>query len=409
MVKHAVVAVVGFVALAALVGCGGPGGGAAATFGGDVAFLKQHIKDVIVLADKSGSAEVAVVPLYQGRVMTSTAGGPEGLSYGWINRKLIASGERLKGMNPFGGEDRLWFGPEGGQFSVFFKKGAPFDMKNWNTPEAIDWGAWETVAKTSDSATFRKQFTLVNFSDTRFDVLAERTVRLLGPADIQKNFGVDPGPNVKAVAYESDNRITNKGDKAWEKATGLLSIWILCMYNPSPTTVIVVPFVQGPEEKLGRIVNDAYFGKVPPERLVIRNNAIFFCADGKKRGKIGVGPFRARPILGSYDAANHVLTLAQYTRPDGAMDYVNSMWEVQQNPFAGDVVNSYNDGPNETGGMLGPFYELESSSPAAALQPGQTMEHIHRTVHIQGPEPELDRIARATLGVGLDEIKNAFK
>ena len=115
---------------------------------------------------------MAVAPAYQGRVMTSTAGGPDGLSYGWINRKLVASGQRLRGMNPFGGEDRLWLGPEGGQFSVFFKKGAPFDMKNWNTPDAIDWGAWDTVAKTSDSASFRKQFTLVNFSDARFDVLA---------------------------------------------------------------------------------------------------------------------------------------------------------------------------------------------------------------------------------------------
>ena len=37
------------------------------------------------------------------------------------------------------------------------------------------------------------------------------------------------------------------------------------------------------------------------------------------------------------------------------------------------------------------------------------MQHTHRTVHITGPEAELDRIARAALGVGLEEIKNAFK
>ena len=56
--------------------------------------------------------------------------------------------------------------------------------------------------------------------------------------------------------------------------------------------------------------------------------------------------------------------LVQFDRPAGARDYVNSMWEVQRDPFAGDVVNSYNDGPPAPAAKpLGPFYELETSSP----------------------------------------------
>jgi hypothetical protein len=51
---------------------------------------------------------------------------------------------------------------------------------------------------------------------------------------------------------------------------------------------------------------------------------------------------------------------------------------------------------------------MESSSPAAALAPGKSLTHIHRTFHLSGPEPALDRVARATLGVSLDEIKSAF-
>lgn len=35
---------------------------------------------------------------------------------------------------------------------------------------------------------------------------------------------------------------------------------------------------------------------------------------------------------------------------------------------------------------LGPFYELETSSPAAALNPGESLRHIQRTIHIKGPE-----------------------
>src|SRR5215217_2925227 len=86
----------------------------AATFGSDAAFLKDH-SDVIVLGDSKGEAKIAVVPKWQGRVMTTTARGDSGSSYGWINRDLIASGKILPHMNAFGGEDRFWMGPEGGQ------------------------------------------------------------------------------------------------------------------------------------------------------------------------------------------------------------------------------------------------------------------------------------------------------
>ena len=88
----------------------------------DVDLLKANVQ-VVELADERGKARVAIVPAYQGRVMTSTAGGPGGWSLGWINEGLISSWETLAHMNPYGGEDRFWLGPEGGQFAIFFKKG----------------------------------------------------------------------------------------------------------------------------------------------------------------------------------------------------------------------------------------------------------------------------------------------
>jgi len=85
------------------------------------------------------------------------------------------------------------------------------------------------------------------------------------------------------------------------------------------------------------------------------------------------------------------------------------MWELQAEPYSGDVVNSYNDGPAEPGAKpFGPFYELETSSPAARLSPGESVCHTHRTYHLQGPEADLDPIAKATLGVTIAEIKAAF-
>jgi len=379
------------------------------TFKDDVAFLDKH-GGALVLSDASGLAQVAVMPAFQGRVMTSTAEGPEGMSFGWINRDLLASGKTLEHFNPYGGEERLWLGPEGGQFSIYFAKGAAFDLAHWYVPPAIDTEPFDILGKGPSSALFRRRFQVMNYSGTTFDVDIRRQVRVLPPVEAWKLLGAAPAPRVRMVAYESVNTITNAGKEPWRKDTGMLSVWILGMFNPSPATTVVIPISGGePDAELGPPVKDDYFGKVPADRLVVKDGVAYFRADGQCRSKIGVSPKRVKPIAGSYDAANRVLTLVQFTLPAGAADYVNSAWQIQENPYAGDVANSYNDGPPAPGKKpMGPFYELESSSPAAALGPGQSLEHIHRTIHLRGEEKDLDAIARQTLGVGLKEIMAAL-
>jgi hypothetical protein len=381
----------------------------AASFGDDAAFLKNHT-DLIVLSDKEGLAKVAVAPAWQGRVMTSTAGADAGLSFGWINRELIASGKPVLHMNPFGGEDRFWMGPEGGQFSVFFAKGAKFELADWFTPAAYDTLPFKVVRQSKDKAVFASEFTLTNYSGTKFEVAVNREVRLLGTAAAWQKLGVKPSANVTLVAYETDNKVTNVGKQPWKKETGLLSIWILGMFTPSPSATIVVPIKPGPESELGVKVTSDYFGQVPPDRLVVKDDVIYFSADGKYRSKIGVNPKRSKGVSGSYDADNKVLTIVQYTLPSGVTDYVNSLWKLQDNPYGGDAANCYNDGPPAPGAKpMGPFFELESSSPAAALAPGKSLSHIHRTMHLSGPESALDEVARATLGVSLADIKAGLK
>ena len=403
-----IVACLGPCLAAAALGPASAAGPPARSFADDVAFLGLHTK-ILVLADERNQAQVAVAPAWQGRVMTSTAAGGAGSSYGWINRAFIAAGGVDPHINVFGGEDRFWLGPEGGQFSIFFAKGAPFDLEHWFTPKPIDTEPFEVVRSTRDTAQFRHAFALTNYSGAAFNVRVDRTVRLLAAAQAWKALGVPAASGISMVAFESINAITNAGRTPWTADTGLLSIWILGMFNPSPATTIVVPITPGPESRLGKAVNADYFGAVPPDRLVAKDGAVFFSGDGQYRSKIGVGPQRVRPILGSYDAANQVLTLVQFTLPPAPHGYVNSKWEIQQQPYAGDVANSYNDGPPAPGAKpLGPFYELESSSPAAALAPGASLEHVHRTLHLTGTRAALDAIARATLGAGLDEIERAL-
>ena len=120
-------------------------------------------------------ARVAVAPAWQGRVLTSTTAGERGASYGWINRPLIASGKTLPHMTPYGGEDRLWLGPEGGQFSIFFKKGDPFEFKHWQTPAALDTEAWTVAAKDATKVSVARAMRLTNHAGTTFDLRVERT------------------------------------------------------------------------------------------------------------------------------------------------------------------------------------------------------------------------------------------
>ncbi len=385
-----------------------PNRAVAASFGDDVAFLRKYT-DVIVLGAPA-SIQIAIVPAWQGRVMTSTLGGDAGRSFGWINRDFIASGKLVPHMNPFGGEDRFWLGPEGGQFSIFFAPGTAFEFANWFTPAPLDTLPFKVESRSQDYAAFSAEFELTNYSGTKFRVAVNREVRLFGSTAAWQWLGAPPSPEVNIIAYQTHNSISNLGPKAWTRDTGLLSIWILGMYNPSAATTIVVPIKPGPESDLGVKVTSDYFGNVPPDRLVVKDDVIYFSGDGKFRSKIGINPRRSKSVLGSYDAENHVLTVVQFTQPADATDYVNSLWKLQNHPFAGDVANSYNDGPATPGAKpMGPFYEIESSSPAAALAPGKSLAHVHRTFHLTGPEPDLDQIARKVFGVSLAEIKSGLK
>ena len=65
------------------------------------------------------------------------------------------------------------------------------------------------------------------------------------------------------------------------------------MFKPAPRTTVVIPFEPGPEAERGPLVNDAYFGKVPPDRLVVSDGVLFFKGDGQHRSKIGLSPQRA--------------------------------------------------------------------------------------------------------------------
>ncbi len=366
------------------------------TFAYDRTFLTKH-KEVIELG--RSNAKLLIVNDYQARVMTSTANGDTGKSYGWMNYSLIQSGELKPHMNAFGGEDRFWLGPEGGQYALYFKKGDPFDYDHWQTPALIDTDSFEVVSRDSIQATFKKSASLVNYQGFTFQFRINRKISLLSESDIEKEFGINAS-NLKAVAFQSENSITNAGEENWTRKNGLLSIWILGMFNPSDKTVIVLPHQKTDDPSK---VTDNYFGAIPSDRMKRTDTSLLLKGDGKFRGKVGVAPSVTRNIVGSYDEDKHVLTLVKFDLEREGL-YVNSKWEHQTDPFSGDAVNSYNDGQQADGSQMGPFYELETSSPAKELKKGETLTHRHITLHIEGDEAMLNQIAEKTLGVSLKNL-----
>ena len=379
---------------------------APSSYSDDRNFLEKYIP---VIELRKGPSAILIVPQYQARIMTSTATGDSGYSFGWINYALIESKKLKQHINPFGGEERLWLAPEGGQFSFFFKKDVPFDFDNWFTPKEFDTDSFDISSVSDTSALFKKDIVLNNRSGYSFVIHIDRKISLLDRNKIEENLKTEMGSEVQAIAYESSNTLVNAGKNPWTKQTGAPAVWLLGMLKPSPNTTVVLPIGKSAHSDTTAIVHDKYFGPIPPDRWKIEPDHAYLKADGKFRGKVGIPPQHTTNFIGSYDAGSGVLTLLQCSWPQNATEFPNSAWEEQKDPFSGDAFNAYNDGPLKDGTQLGPFYELESLSPAAFLYPGKSLTHIQITYHLQGAENVLNNIAEKVLGVGLQSIKNAFK
>jgi hypothetical protein len=180
---------------------------------------------------------------------------------------------------------------------------------------------------------------------------------------------------------------------------------MLDMFPPSPNTTIIIPYKTNSTSKPA---NTGYFGEIPSDRIKYADSTLFFKADGKMRGKLGIPPSSAKNIAASYDEDKKILTIALFDVNPMA-SYLNQEWDTKKPPFSGDAVNAYNDGRLSDGRQLGPFYELESVSPAAFLAPDQTLTYRHSVFHFTGNEESIDPICRQTLGIPLQQVKNAFR
>lgn len=373
------------------------------TYLSDLEFLNEHT-EVVELATSS-DARIAVTPGWQGRVMTSTLAGDKGTSFGWLNRPFIAKrSENDPAFNNYGGEDRFWLGPEAGQYSLFFTPGDPFDLDHWRCPAGFTTGPFEITSQGNKSVAMISEFSVNNYAQNTFECAVKRTINALDRDQVAAELGTTPPQDVQVVAFESVNTLANAGNNDWTRSNGLVSIWTLGMMKGLANGKVIIPFHVGDESLLGPTAVSDYFGPLPEDRFGIEEDFCWFRVDGKFRGKIGMRSPRAKNVFGSYDIGNQELTVVQYNLPAGAakLPYINPSWSVQDDPFQGDPINSYNDVGTDDGTPT--FFELESSSPAAELQAGQSMTHVHRTCHFKGSFDALRDLSIKVLGVDLADI-----
>jgi len=376
------------------------------TFGYDLNYLSKK-DSLIVLISEDEKAQVIVSAKYQAKVFTSTTNGVDGNSLGFVNYKFFDADVIDEHMNGYGGENRFWLGPEGGQYSIYFAPEKEQVYDNWHTPKAIDIEEWDVRSTSSKEAVLSKDMKLKNYQGNTLDISVDRRISILSDLEIANQLGISLPDGVSAVAYETDNMITNKNDYEWTKETGTVCIWMLDMFNPSDSAVTIIPYNTGSENELGAVATTDYFGEIPSDYLQDIDGVLYLKTDGNHRSKLGLNGKRTIGVAGNYDPIAQRLTLITFD-VDPEKTYLNQEWNPERNPLSGDALNAYNDGPLEDGSIMGPFLELESCSPAAFLKPEESLSHMHNVFHFVGDENNLSLICEKLLGVSLDKVKNVF-
>ncbi len=374
------------------------------TFDEVLQLLRDMNNEIIILRGDQEQRQVLVSPQMVGRVMVSTMAGPKGEVLGWVNRPAVEAGFTDPNFNNFGGEERIWLGPDGTQQGLFFRN-MDFTWESFRIPQPMSLQPFETLGVSPDgkSVAMRTRWELNNLMGTPFQVEIQRRITILEVCPYTNESGAD----VNCVGFQSDNRVTNVSNQPILRRTGPLTIWLLGHYLPHPRCVVIVPFRPGPEAELGPPLRDEFLkffcidGKFPANRRWYQNDYALLKADCAVRCKFGISRSRATGRAGSLDLdTNELVIVDNDFYPE--MDYATNYWRKADELFDGDAINICIDGP---AGKDGPVfaepdnmaYEIETTSPALFLQPGQSYASRARTFRLRGRQAVIDAICRRFL------------
>jgi len=394
--------IVAFVSACGIVEEGSKNAASNWTFGKDLSLLGQYA-DYEILG--SGDSFIAVSPKLQGRVLVGTLDGSGAPSLGWYNRDLLLADSEFARLNTLGGLDSFSLVPEGGQYALFFQKDALFIAENWKSPAFLSSEAWDVKSKSNSAIKLEKRAQFKNAQGFTFDALFEREISMINKEDASVILGIEIPNSVSMLAFQSFNKITNKGSEAWDK-NSLIALSSQSYLSASKNCYAFIPYKDGDANELGNILRDDYFESASEFRLAVFDTYIRLRTDAKKMIEIGINPKRSKGIMASYDAYNGVLTVIKYIQPSSPKLYADNSWRNKDNPLLGDAMSVYNNGTSSAGSFdSNPFYKMTTNSPALALESGKSQFHVHRVFKFKGSEYELGLIAFKLIGVPIKDLR----
>jgi hypothetical protein len=341
--------------------------------------------------------------------MTCSFDGAEGRSLAWIGVEQIRRGPVDPVFNNFGGEERLWFGPEGSQFGLHFGR-AEQKLSNYYVQPAMSSIPYELACTSSagDYAILKCRAQLENAAGTQFEIDIERTIRIQDSCP----YILACDTHVDFVGFQTENRITNVSSRPINRETGVLAAWTLGQYVNGCRCAVVVPVRVGSDAAMGEPIRLEYVagvcsdGCLPPKRVRVHNEYALINADGNHRLKVGFAARRATNRMGSLDLDTEELNINDFDfYPE--YSYVAPYWRhlSPEEMYDGEASSVYCDGPDQTGGPRGAFYELEALSPALVLKPGESFVHRNRVYHLRSNRACVDSILMRFLGASVEGIE----
>ncbi|WP_282134946.1 DUF6786 family protein [Seonamhaeicola maritimus] len=357
--------------------------------------LKQlkPIEGIEVL--KSDESMIAVSGPYQGRVFTSSSKGLNGRSYGYFNAGLIENNKHSTNIAYLGGESRVWFAPEFGNYSIFFDANVEQIDENMRAPHDLSNVKFKEKTRTEHSITYVGDMNIKNNHNYTFSIGLERKISILNGNQIENSLGINLD-QISYVGFSAETTMTNIGNEQWNKETGLLSLWELGCMNTSSDNRVIIPLTRQTDSIT------EYFTKITIDRMQIKDGVVFYKADALGLNKIGTLPQFTKNVMGSYSKENNLLNIVTFNFENNGV-YVNSLPENKA-PYAGDVINIFNGNVDVSLNQNWPFYEFESSSSAKELAPKQSIFHSQTTYHFEGDFDVLNEISNKVLGVNLNDI-----
>ena len=360
-----------------------------------VKVLKESGNEPIVLKGKDQNKVVIVTPELVGRVLCTGLDGVEGNTESYIDENQIRKGatksEPAGKWSSFGGEERIWFAPEGGKFGLFYRQNKAQDFPNYLVPEPLNSTQYKVIENPSNgkSVTFSAPIQLVNYQGTSLNLEVVRKVEILESCP----YTLGLSDKIESVGFETNTWVKNTGDQPFTRQEGAVGVWTLGQFPAKQNSVIMVPFRSGSDSALGPVLNTEYFNtdmidttKAPSghsydDYWKVAKNVALVKASGSVQTKIEMNPKRAMGKLASVDLKNSGMTIVEF-RMYPELAYTASYWL----PYDGDPYDGASISVFVLSKEVGvpPFYELEVISPALFLQPNEQYRHISRTYHLRG-------------------------